>query len=414
MKLSFSVWMIMCFFAALAGYAIYTISSSFKEAETVDVATKTITRNQENKSHPNKTELPETNESVQPSLLFQVKQHLETGNYIKLQELVLNHYSVLNTKELRQIYRSLHLKASSLRRLEKSRESIALLKTIAAIFDDKESWKLIGLETALQKDWPTSYEALLKASRLENDSLQLTELLKNLSHAANLYTSSLLERKDFESALNVAESLYFSHPTFPQFQYNYAQALVAVGRLSEAKNILLSLKNEPNFKIQSEELLSNIEAIATKTQLDSKTNQSAALSTGEAAESSVEIPLNRFGTSFLAKTKINKRSVSLLLDTGASITALGSQTIQTLGLTPLGQTITLDTANGRTQSKLYRANSIELNGVIIQNVVIASIEMPYNPNFVGLLGTDILNGQTDSYSFVLDTSKPALIFKSVP
>ena len=411
MRFSSSVLVILCIFALVAGFGIYTLFQNPQESNTKNLINKTFPSIEDDKALP-KTQGTLTNPKIeQTSILPQIDKLLQSGAYTQLEDLVLTNYSELNSNELEELRRAMHLKASSLRRSEKSRESIELLQTIAAIFDDKESWKLIGLEAALQKDWSTSYSALLKASQLENDSLKLTELLNSLAHASNLYTSSLLEQKDLESALNVAESLYFSHPSFPQFQYNYAQALVALGRLDEAKNILISLKNEPNFTVQSDELLSNIQAIEEASRQDYRPDQTDLTPTDELAQRSIDIPLKRYGTSFIAQTKINGRSISLLLDTGASITALNNQSVQRLGLTATGQTITLDTANGRTQSNLYQANSIELNGVTIKNAVIASIDMPDNPNFVGLLGTDILNSKNGSHSFVLDTSKPALIFE---
>lgn len=414
-KLSFSVWVILLVFATLAAYGIYTLGPVSVEKEPNDLSVLADSLNKSKALDSIVDIQPEQDINGKQSALPTALELLQSGDYSHLEELVLENYSELHSDELESLRSAMHIRASLLRRQEKQREANELLQTIASIFNDKDSWKLIGLDAAMQKDWLTSYKALLKASQLENDGLKLTELLNSLAHAANLHTSSLIEQNDLDSALQVAESLYFSHPAFPKFQYNYAQALIALGRLNEARTVLASLKSEPNFANQSKELLSNIDRIEEVSQQDyisSKLRESdtANVDAKDSSIRSINIPLNRYGTGFIANARINNRSVSLLLDTGASITALNNQTIQKLGLTEIGQTITLNTANGQTQSELYRAKTINLNGVTMQNIVVANINMPENPNFVGLLGTDILNSRNNGFSFVLDTSKPALIF----
>ena len=102
---------------------------------------------------------------------------------------------------------------------------------------------------------------------------------------------------------------------------------------------------------------------------------------------------------------------SLLLDTGASITALSRELIDRLNLQPLNRQIRLNTANGSTLAELYQVERLQLGRLVLSDIVIADIDMGSTSNFQGLLGTDTLNKLRNDYDYVIDNGQKALIFK---
>ncbi len=101
----------------------------------------------------------------------------------------------------------------------------------------------------------------------------------------------------------------------------------------------------------------------------------------------------------------------MLLDTGASITALSLDAIQRLGLEPTGRYIQLSTANGLRTAQLYSANNIRIGRLKKRHLIVAEVDMPSSSGVQGLLGTDLLNSIDQRYSYLIDNQKNALIFR---
>ena len=108
---------------------------------------------------------------------------------------------------------------------------------------------------------------------------------------------------------------------------------------------------------------------------------------------------------------IENTSARLLLDTGASITSLSSNLVRRLKLVPTGRSIRLGTANGIANARLYRIEQLRFGSVVLQDMVVAEIDLGNNRGFQGLLGTDALNQLKPQYSYVIDNHASALIFR---
>jgi len=109
--------------------------------------------------------------------------------------------------------------------------------------------------------------------------------------------------------------------------------------------------------------------------------------------------------------QIERRQTRLLLDTGASITALSRDLVSQLNLQPLNRQIRLNTANGSTTANLYRVRRLRLGNLELRDLVIADIDLGGASRFQGLLGTDALNQLRQDYDYVIDNRQKALIFR---
>lgn len=89
-------------------------------------------------------------------------------------------------------------------------------------------------------------------------------------------------------------------------------------------------------------------------------------------------------------TSENRRiSLSLLFDTGATVTTLRSDLYPILGLQSWnqGQRVSTNTGGGEVDAYQYTA-TLEVFGKIIQCPIQLLLQLPYNPLFCGLLGRD--------------------------
>lgn len=100
----------------------------------------------------------------------------------------------------------------------------------------------------------------------------------------------------------------------------------------------------------------------------------------------LSIPLNNSGQ-YMASGAINGQPARFLVDTGANIVAMNSETAKALGIDyASGKKMQATTASGITQSWSITLDAISVGGIVKTNVVAAVIE--------GVYPTDILLGMT--------------------
>ena len=125
------------------------------------------------------------------------------------------------------------------------------------------------------------------------------------------------------------------------------------------------------------------------------------------------IPMERRGNHFVVKVTLDDAVVlNLLLDTGASRTALSRKAIYTVRrmsskFTELGVINRVKTANGIAFVRLFKSEVMEVGGYRLLDPLIYAVNMPDDENVDGLLGMDFLG----KYQFRIDHEK-ALLFLS--
>ena len=107
------------------------------------------------------------------------------------------------------------------------------------------------------------------------------------------------------------------------------------------------------------------------------------------------------GDHFLVEVTLNRMStVKLLIDTGASLTTLSHSSFADLPQANLNYrgSRMFNTAGGLTRGHIYRASSIELGEMQLNDIDIAVIDYPSGSNVDGLLGMNVLR----NYRFEID------------
>lgn len=333
-----------------------------------------------------------------------IKKLILSGNSRQAVNNINQHYSFLSRDQLNQLKQDFLNTAARANNDKKKNTLVAASR----VFDELDIWKALANAAVTSFDWQLAFDAQLRASELENDSVELEALLKRMVKSSGYLRAEYEKNNDQLSIKTLYQRLTNLHPHVGLFQLKLANAHVQLNDYQAAENIYTSLSYDPEFSVVAQQALAKIR------DLEAKQHPVASIQNPEDSQRSndIVVPLIAAGSSFLVDVSIERQHSRLLLDTGASITALSTELIQRLKLTPTGQSIQLSTANGITSSLLYRANSLSLGRLTLTNMIVAEIGLSRRSGFDGLLGTDALNQFKSQYSYIIDNQKSALIFRA--
>ncbi|ARD44170.1 retropepsin-like aspartic protease [Colwellia sp. PAMC 21821] len=173
-------------------------------------------------------------------------------------------------------------------------------------------------------------------------------------------------------------------------QWFFVRAHYQLGEFDYARNAIEPLLTQPNYKIKAQALLAKIETALRKPQ---------------------SIPLSRQGEHFIVQANINNTfSVSLMLDTGASISLLSEPAFEALrqySEVAYIKDVNLNTAGGVVTASIYQVAEFSIQGYSVSDFVFAV--SPYiSAGNDGLLGMNFLK----AFDFHIDQSNSFLILKN--
>ena len=108
------------------------------------------------------------------------------------------------------------------------------------------------------------------------------------------------------------------------------------------------------------------------------------------------------GDALVANATLNSAPIELLVDTGATKTALSTSVLQSLGANPLNQTAQVLTAGGQITAQLYEVPELVVEQTVFRNSVVLALDNP-PASWDGLLGMDLLREMDVDLSDQLDT-----------
>jgi clan AA aspartic protease (TIGR02281 family) len=177
----------------------------------------------------------------------------------------------------------------------------------------------------------------------------------------------------------------------PAFRFRLGQLQIALGDERAGQEAVAGLLLDPDWHARTRALLAPL-------------NQSSADYTA--------VALQQRAGQYLAKISLNhKHTVRLLLDTGASISALSEDAFESLAnsalLSPRREQV-LETAGGMVRARVYQMDSLALGDQVVNNIEFAVLpELPAHMD--GILGMNAL-GQID---FEIDQNTSQLIVKGL-
>ncbi len=114
------------------------------------------------------------------------------------------------------------------------------------------------------------------------------------------------------------------------------------------------------------------------------------------------IPLEKVGEHFILEVEVNRQPITLLLDTGATLTMI-NENILNSSLHTLKEHIVLNTAGGEIHAKLQEANTFTVGEIELENFQIVSSKFKQK-KADGLLGMNFLK----KFKFKIDQEKSIL------
>ena len=111
------------------------------------------------------------------------------------------------------------------------------------------------------------------------------------------------------------------------------------------------------------------------------------------------------GNSLIADATLNSTPISLLVDTGASKTALATSVLRQLGAVPLNESAEVMTAAGRITARLYQVPELVVEQTLFRNTTVLALDNP-PANWDGLLGMDLLRDMNVDLSNQLEVKAP--------
>jgi len=338
------------------------------------------------------------------SLLDTIHTLVEQGRYFQATRFINENYSRFSSSDLEKAKNVFLYESAQLVRKGQKDQALNLSTAATSVFNDLETWRQVSQIAIDLKKWKAAFEATLKASLLETGSIELQNLQAQLVKVAANYRARLEQEGNSLSVHQIYDALYKAHSSYPRFQLELAFSYIRLERDKEARPLLEQLQYDGELGEISRNTLEKLNAKRTQPEL-ARSDPSPLID-----QNNITIPLKRLGTNLIAEISIDRQAIPLLLDTGASITALDTRLINRLNLQPTGQTIQISTANGVRNAQLYRARRVQLGQFLLRNHVVAGIDLGQS-RFSGLLGTDLLNSVSSDYSYLIDNQKSALIFR---
>ena len=123
------------------------------------------------------------------------------------------------------------------------------------------------------------------------------------------------------------------------------------------------------------------------------------------------IPLKQYGDQYVVEAQLSSNHVELLIDTGASVTAISKQYFDNLSnrykINYLGS-FNIGTAGGSIMARMYQFRELTINHVTVENLPVVILPMQGIENADGLLGMNFLR----EFDFKIDQRQSVMFIKS--
>jgi clan AA aspartic protease (TIGR02281 family) len=291
-------------------------------------------------------------------------------------------------------------------------------------FGDKN---FVALGTFLQgylKRYPQDIEFLLIEAKLKVETTLLSDAI---AHYYDLLRKPMTVTQQSEIELHIKQ---LSKNTIQQLKSNYSWDILAVfvepllqlepsNRLyilslalayaelfqeGLMENVLASL----DFDDPDAQSIRNIIVAQQNTHTDDELDDQDASET--AANRGRPIPLKKFGDQYVVAATLSSNPVALLIDTGASVTAISKQYFDNLSnrykTNFLGR-FSIGTAGGSIMARMYQFQALTINHVTVQNLPVVILPMQSIKNADGLLGMNFLR----EFDFKIDQRQSVMFIK---
>tara|TARA_R110000868_G_scaffold350091_1_gene611338 strand:- start:88 stop:1248 length:1161 start_codon:yes stop_codon:yes gene_type:complete len=259
----------------------------------------------------------------------------------------------------------------------------------------------LKLETTLLSDAIAHYYDLLRkpmtAAQQNEIELQIETLSKNT-------IEQLRRNYSWDILAMFVEPLLQLEPSNRLYILSLAMAYAELFQEGLMENVLASLDfNDPDAQKIRQILLAQ-----QMTPSNDETDESVA---GETTTSlGRPIPLKQFGDQYVVEAQLSSNPVALLIDTGASVTAISKQYFDNLSnrykVNYLGS-FNIGTAGGSIMARMYQFRELTIHHVTVENLPVVILPMQGIENADGLLGMNFLR----EFDFKIDQRQSVMFIK---
>lgn len=267
---------------------------------------------------------------------------------------------------------------------------------LAAYYSDLDVLLLLAEYNNLQNYFGEAinlYQIIYSYAANEGELAAIDTQFANFVHARD---ARLIENQLWQELQSFYELIEQADIAKPANRYRLAEIYLHNGLLDDARYLLQELANGGVYKSRAEKLLAEIGTGEYENKPFRSLGQQS-------------IPLQRMGHHFIAALNLqNNVQLKLLVDTGASITSV-SQSAFADKMNYVNHSFSASrlfhTANGIVRGEVLQVPAVYFGGFELQNVELAIVPMPENPDVDGLLGMNILS----QFRFHIDQDTAELV-----
>jgi clan AA aspartic protease (TIGR02281 family) len=259
----------------------------------------------------------------------------------------------------------------------------------------------LNVQTELLSDAIANYYSLRKLPLSHQQQQEVEEQLLVLT---NQTINQLQLAYSWDTLAIFVEPLLQYEPQNRSFIVALAEAYARQQQTNLMENILASLAfDDPDaLRIRAIEQQGNAHGEQTAA------NQQSDLRPQESSYDRVK--LQRLGDHFIVKAQLGNNDAQLLIDTGASITAITYgyyQRVSRRSFTRFLGRFSVSTANGPVLAPMYQVAELRLNQSVVANSTVVLLNMPEQSGIDGLLGMNFLR----EFDFRINQSNAELLLR---
>lgn len=229
--------------------------------------------------------------------------------------------------------------------------------------------------------WQAAMEPLLAAAEFPETNEQLEQIRADQAQLAEQIYAEFAERDDWLGLSDYFEALLLRDPNNDRIRLQLANVQAKAGNLDAAIETLDStgtqgVSQQDINELRDELLRVDIEPIRFRDE----------------------------GGALVARATLNATDIELLVDTGATKTALATNTLRRLGAYPLNESAQVQTASGRITAQLYRVPELVVENARFRDLTVLALDNP-PARWDGLLGMDLLREMNVDLSGQLDATQ---------
>lgn len=259
----------------------------------------------------------------------------------------------------------------------------------------------LNVNTELLSDAIAHYYSLTKLPMTAAQAKFISDSISELSS----HTISQLQRAySWDTLAIFVEPLLQLEPQSRLYILALAEAYAQQSQINLMENVLASL----DFNDAAANKIRQL-AVVARTETEQISSEHTSLGQLTYNQASIAVPLQQVGDQYVVQGQLAGNNVALLIDTGASITAISMPYFQSLKRskkTYLGR-FSVNTAAGQVLASMYQFSELKLNHAEVKNISVMVLPMRNIDNINGLLGMNFLR----EFDFKIDQRQSQLLLK---